>query len=57
MSRLEEITDLKALQSVAFHLEKATVRQSKLIANLRAQVARLKGEDVEPQMELELLKE
>ena len=57
MSRLEEITDVKTLQQVASHLEKTTVRQSKQIANLRAQVARLNGQDVDPQMELMLLKE
>jgi transposase len=57
MSRLEEIKDVKTLQQVASHLEKTTVRQSKLIAKLRARVARLEGRDVDPQMELELLKE
>jgi len=57
MSRLEEISDVKTLQQVASHLEKTTVRQSKLIAKLRARVARLEGRDVDPQMELDLLKE
>jgi len=57
MSRLEEINDVKTLQQVASHLEKATVRQSKQIARLRAEVARLKGQDADPQMELKLLKE
>jgi len=57
MSRLEEITDVKTLQQVASHLEKATVRQSKQIAKLRAENARLRGTDLDPQMELELLKE
>jgi predicted RecB family endonuclease len=56
MPRLEEITDLTTLQQVASHLEKTTVRQSKEIARLRAQVARLKGGDVNPQMALALLK-
>jgi hypothetical protein len=55
MSRLEEISDVKTLQQVASHLEKATVRQSKQIARLRAEVARLKGQDADPQMELKLL--
>jgi transposase len=57
MPRLEEINDVKTLQQVASHLEKTTVRQSKQIASLRAEVARLKGQDGDPQMELELLKE
>jgi len=57
MSRLEEITDVKTLQQVASHLEKATVRQSKQIAKLRAENARLQGQDVDPQLELDLLKE
>ena len=57
MSRLEEISDVKTLQQVASHLEKATIRQSKQIARLRAEVARLKGQDADPQMELKLLKE
>ena len=57
MPRLEEITDVKTLQQVASHLEKTTVRQSQEIARLRALVARLNGTDVDPQMELELLKE
>jgi transposase len=57
MSRLEEISDVKTLQQVASHLEKTTVRQSKKIAKLRAEVARLKGEHSDPQLELRLLKE
>lgn len=57
MSRLEEIKDVKTLQQVASHLEKTTIRQSKKIARLRAEVARLKGEHADPQMELKLLKE
>jgi len=57
MPRLEEIKDVKTLQQVAFHLEKTTVRQSEEIARLRAQIARLRGRDVDPQMELDLLKE
>lgn len=57
MPRLEEITDVKTLQQVASHLEKTTVRQSKEIARLRAEVCRLRGRDVDPQMELDLLKE
>jgi transposase len=57
MPRLEEINDVKTLQQVASHLEKTTVRQSKEIVRLRAQVARLQGQNVDPQMELELLRE
>lgn len=57
MSRLEEITDVKTLQQVASHLEKATIRQSKKIAKLQAQIARLKGQNLDPQMEFDLLKE
>ena len=57
MSRLEEISDVKTLQQVASHLEKTTIRQSKKIARLRAENARLKGEHADPQMELQLLKE
>ena len=57
MPRLEEINDVKTLQQVASHLEKTTVRQSKQIARLRAENARLRGCDADPQLELELLKE
>ena len=57
MSRLEKITDVKTLQQVASHLEKATVRQSKQIAKLRAENACLRGQNVDHQLELELLKE
>jgi len=57
MPRLEEINDVKTLQQVASHLEKTTVRQSKLIAKLKAENARLRGADVDPQIELDLLKE
>ena len=57
MPRLEEISAVKTLQQVACHLEKTTIRQSKQIARLSAQVARLKGQAVDPQLELEFLKE
>jgi transposase len=57
MPRLETITDVPTLQQVASHLEKTTIRQSKEIARLRAENARLRGRDVDPQMEFELLKE
>ena len=57
MQKLERITDVKTPQQVAFHLEKTTVRQSKEIAKLRVENARLRGHDVNPQMEFDLLKE
>jgi len=57
MQKLERITDVKTLRQVAFHLEKTTVRQSKEIAKLRIENARLRGQDVNPQMEFDLLKE
>ena len=57
MPRLETITDVPTLQQVASHLEKTTVRLSKENAKLKAEIARLRGRDVDPQMELELLKE
>lgn len=57
MSKLEEIRDIGTLQQVASHLEKTTVRQTREIARLRAENARLRGDDADPQMELELLKE
>ncbi len=57
MSRLEEISDIETLQQVASHLEKTTIRQSKTIAKLRAENARLKYGDADPQLELDLLKE
>lgn len=57
MQKLEGITDVKTLQQVAFHLEKTTVQQSKEIAKLRIENARLRGQDVNPQMEFDLLKE
>ncbi len=57
MQKLERITDVETLQQVASHLEKTTVRQSKEIARLRVENARLRGQAVNPQMEFELLKE
>ena len=57
MSKVTEIRDPKTLQEVASHLEKTVIRQHKEIAKLRLDNARLRGQDVSPQMELELLKE
>jgi transposase len=49
--------DRETLQQAALLLEKTVVRQSKEIARLRAENARLRGQDISPQMELELLRE
>ena len=57
MSKVTEIRDPKTLQEVASHLEKTVIRQHKEIAKLRLVITRLRGQDVSPQMELELLKE
>ncbi len=57
MSKVTDIRDQETLKQVAFHLEKTVIRQHKEIAKLRFDVARLRGQDVSPQMELELLKE
>lgn len=57
MSKVAEISDPNTLQEIASHLEKTVVRQSKEIAKLRSEIARLRGQDVSPQIELQLLKE
>lgn len=57
MPRLGEINDVKTLQEIGLHLEKSNIRLSKENAKLRAEVCRLRGGDVDPQMEMELLKE
>ena len=57
MPKLESIKDRETLQQAALLLEKTVVRQSKEIARLRAENARLRGQDISPQMELELLRE
>jgi transposase len=57
MSKVAEIRDQKALKEVASHLEKTVIRQTKEIAKLRMENARLRGHDVNPQTELTLLKE
>lgn len=57
MSKVTDIRDQETLKEVAFHLEKTVIRQHKEIAKLRLDVARLRGQDVSPQMELKLLKE
>jgi len=57
MQKLEEIHDPEALQQAALLLEKTVIRQNKEIATLRAENARLRGQDVDPQMELTLLRE
>jgi len=57
MIKLEDIRDPQALQQAAILLERTVIRQGKEIAELRSEIARLKGLDVDPQMELALLKE
>jgi transposase len=57
MPSLESIQDRETLQQAAILLEKTVIRQSKEIVQLRAEIARLRGADVSPQMELELLRE
>lgn len=57
MMKLEEINDPQALQQAAILLEKSVLRLQKENAQLRSEIARLKGLDVDPQMELALLKE
>ncbi len=57
MRKLEEIGDVATLQQVAILLEKQVLNQAKLISELRAEVSRLRGNTVDPQMELDLLKE
>lgn len=57
MMRLEDIRDPQTLQQAAILLEQTVIRQNKEIARLRSEIARLKGLDVDPQMELGLLKE
>jgi transposase len=57
MPKLENIQDRETLQQAALLLEKTVIRQSKEIARLRAENARLRGQDVDPQMEIELLRE
>ena len=57
MSKVTEIRDPKTLREVASHLEKTVIRQHKEIARLRLDIARLRGQDVSPLMEIGLLKE
>jgi len=57
MSKVTEIRDPNTLQEVASHLEKTVIRQHKEIAKLRLENARLRGQDVNPETELMLLKE
>jgi transposase len=57
MPKLENIQDRETLQQAALLLEKTVIRHSKEIARLRAENARLRGQDVDPQMEIELLRE
>ena len=57
MPKLENIQDRETLQQAALLLEKTVIRLHKENAKLRAENARLRGLDVDPQMEIELLRE
>jgi len=57
MPKLAQITDPQTLRQAAVLLESTVIRQTKEIVRLRAENARLRGQTVDPQMELELLKE
>ena len=57
MPNLENIQDRETLQQTAILLEKTVINLHKENARLRAQLARLLGQDISPQMELELLRE
>ena len=55
--RLEQIRDVDTLQQAALLLEKTVISQQTTIARLKAENARLRGETVPTQLELDLLKE
>jgi len=55
--RLEQIRDVDTLQQAALLLEKTVISQQTTIARLKAENARLRGETVPAQLELDLLKE
>ena len=57
MRRLENIQDRETLRQIALLLEKNVINLKKENTGLRAEVARLRGEDVDPQMEVEMLRE
>ena len=57
MPRLEQIRDVDTLQQAALLLEKTVITQQTTIARLKAENARLRGETVPAQLELDLLKE
>jgi len=57
MPKLEQIQDRDTLQQAALLLERTVIRLQKENATLRAQIARLQGQIVDPQMELDLLRE
>ena len=57
MQNLEQIQDRDTLQQAALLLERTVIRLQKENATLRAQIARLQGQIVDPQMELDLLRE
>jgi transposase len=55
--RLEQIRDVDTLQQAALLLEKTVISQQTTIATLKAENARLRGETVPAQLELDLLRE
>jgi transposase len=55
--RLQQIRDLDTLQQAALLLEKTVISQQQTIAKLKAENARLRGETIPAQLELDLLKE
>ncbi|MFZ5785806.1 MAG: IS66 family transposase zinc-finger binding domain-containing protein, partial [Acidobacteriota bacterium] len=57
MPRPEQIRDVDTLQQAALLLEKTVISQQTTIARLTAENARLRGETVPAQLELDLLKE
>ena len=57
MQELEQIQDCETLRQIALLLEKNVINLKKENTGLRAEVARLRGEDVDPQMEVEMLRE
>jgi transposase len=57
MRKLENIQDCETLRQIALLLEKNVINLKKENTGLRAEVARLRGQDVDPQMEVEMLRE
>jgi transposase len=57
MMKLEQIRDSETLRQVAILLENSVAKLQKENTKLRCEIARLRGQAVDPQMELGLLKE